>query len=612
MAVLEPIRNSIKYIAELFKILDYDPRLAIADSVFGRQYNIYAFSVAPLIVDPDNYWIVWGGWFDNPVGYGIQIYMDVFLTEVFDEASLISTENCFYINTDTNILYMNIPLKPWQFSKAFSGLYDNTESTFSSAPKNSANFSDIFYGNIRTYPRMKVPSFDNKLNDVISGVIVYNDFSIDVDNSDGEFDGLNIIDYFNTPIQISKTSDGDNATTLEDFNRIRYGLVQDISVVFKNIQIKGVDQFYLMNKDFCRKFTADDYPNIPDNNINNDIPVLWGTASRVAMFEVNKDTVNDPPEWIDYIAVDPAYVTAVSKVYDTDGNELTFSFDGDTGIIRVTELDGDGEVIEAECADATGKTDCRLGKVIIDALSSNENIFYVEGIWDITETDLYLDICPDVGFYFDGGTTRELVEAVFKNDNAFLIQKHNGLLTLRRWGETYQTHTIPSYLVTQKPKKDFKDASKHYCSTVRILSDKNHNTDNFFAIYIDKSREAEIFEAYRRSFTADFETDLIDDDDIADLAERLLERFGQVRETLRVGFGVDTFEINLLDTIQFEALINDRAFSEYSTWIVKECDPGQDELTIEGLEIYYAMSFDGVAASLDLKYWGYSKDQITI
>jgi len=579
MALLPPIRGPIKYLAELFREEEFDPRLATADDVFDRSYNIYAFSIAPLVTDPTNYWIMWGGWFDNPVGYGLSVFMNLFLTEQFSTALLISTENSFYIDRVNNILYMNIPRLPWQYFDAYSAVYNSSGTAFTTAPKDEKNLSDIYYEAVKVLPRMKVPTLNNKLNDVISGIVVYNDFTININNADGLFDGLDIIDFFNTPIQIGKTDA--EVISVEDFNRIRYGLVDDISVAFDQLQIKGVDQFYRMNSDFCRKFTLDEYPNLDDGDVNENIPVLWGPALGMDLTQINKDT-STPPEWIDYIAVDPRYITAVTAVYDEDGNTLTHTFDPETGIIQVTELDGDGEVIEAESIDVTGKTDSRIGQVIIDALSENENIPYVTGVWDVTETDLYLGICASVGFPFTGGTTKELIEAVLKNDSAFLIQKNNGLLTLRQWGQEYETHEISSWLTTGKPKKNFKDASKYFCSSVEIKSHKNYSADNYTQTYIDDSRESEIFEKYRRSYLASFETDLLDDDDIEALATRLLQRFGTVRETVTAGFGVDTFQVNLLDTIVYNALVNDRQFSTYEAWVVKECDPGQDTMVLEG------------------------------
>jgi hypothetical protein len=152
--------KSFKYIAELFKEFDYDPRLAIADNVFSRQYSIFQFSIAPYPTS-DNYWLDWGGTFDNPVGYGVQIFMDLFLTEVFSESNLVGTLNSYYIDTTNNLVYMHLPRNPWRYFTEYVAVYENTSSTFSTAPKSETNLSDIKYGNVRAFPRMQVPKLNN-------------------------------------------------------------------------------------------------------------------------------------------------------------------------------------------------------------------------------------------------------------------------------------------------------------------------------------------------------------------------------------------------------------------------------------------------------------------
>lgn len=601
------LKQPAKYISELFQNYDWDPRVAIADNQYSRQYNIYQFSVAALITDTDNYWIQWGGHFDNPVGYNFQVYFNEFLVEVFSGSNLVATDNSFYIDQDNDILYIHIDYKPWRYFDAFSAIYQASETTFSTGPKDEINPSDNKYGAIKVLPRMKVPTLNNKLNNIISGVVTYNSFSIQIDNADGKYDDSDILKFFNTPMQVSKTIE--NAETIEDFNKIRYGIINDINLDFKVMNIKATDRFYMMDTEFCKAFTTVDYPNLPDENIDELMPVAWGAVKKVAVFQIDKDT-GSPPEWIDYIILNPDYITAVSYVYDADGNTLTHSFDSGTGIVRVTELDGEGEVIEAECADVTGDTDNLIGEIVIAALERNENISYVQGIWDVTETQKYLDICATIGFYFEGGTTKELIKGILKNDIAFLIQKNNGLLTLRQWGQEYETHFIPFWINTKNPKKNFKDASKYFCSSVRIFYNKDYNENKYTEKYLDDSQEKDIFAEYRKSYTAPFKTDLLVADDREDLADRILDRFGQLRETLKVSVGVDTFEINLLDTINFEAYINDRIFSEYSSWIVKECDPGQDEIIVEGLEVNYLLSFDDTPAQIDKYYWGIDGDQV--
>jgi len=596
------IRKPAKYIAELFRIIKYDPRTALADDdVFSRVHHIFYFSVAKHPAS-DNYWLAWGGWFDNPIiatSYGLQIFMDVFLTEVFNTTNLLSIVNSFYVDVPNSKVYIHLPRNPFRYFQEYSAVYDNTGSTFSTAPKSDINLSDIRYGVVRAEPRMDVPKLNNKLSDTISGISVYNAFKIKINNADGKYDGMNITEYFNTPLQISKTTE--DAETIEQFNRVRNGIVNDIEIDFQSIIISATDQFYQMKKEYCRPITTDLFPFVDEGNINNLMPIGFGRLYRVELIEVNKD-VSDPAEWIDYIALDPLYMVAVHTVYDQDGNSLSFSFDATTKIIRVTELDDDGEVIEGVSADIDGLPNNSIGEIIIHALIHNENIPYEVGIWDVDETQRYLDICPTLSFYFDGGTTKDLIEAVLKNDMAYLIQKNNGLLTLRRWGLDYDTHTIESWLVTKEPKKDFKDAAKYYCSTVKILHDKYHADDEFKKTYLYDYYEATIFEKYRKSFTAEIECDIDNMTDIESLAERMIQRFGQIRETIKIGVGYDTYAINLLDKVTFICNINNRDFSSYATWIVKEADPGQDEIVIEGDDIAYYITFDGKIALVDNKY----------
>jgi len=601
---MDPIRTEVKYIAELFERTEFDPRVAIADSVFSRQYNIYVFSIAPLVTDPTNYWIIWGGWFDNPTKTGIQIRLNSFLTETFSPGNLKLLENSFYIDDANDIVYINISLNPWQYYRALSAIYTNENASFGTSPKDPNNPSDILYGIVKVEPRMEVPALNNKLSEVVSGVLVYNSFSITVDNSDSKYDGLNIRNYFNTPIQISKTSE--NAQTIEECNRIRFGFVYDIIVNFSTVEIVGIDQFFLMNRRYNKKFEQAAYPNLSDNEVNKDIPVGWGPLNNVPAIQIDKDTA-DPPLWADYIFLDPGYLTAVSAVYSDGGQSLTFSFDGNTKIVRVTSVDGDGKVIEAKSADITGFPDHSIGEIVIKALADNENMPYVEGIWDVAETNLYLGIDANVGFYFSGGTTKDLINDVLKNDLAFLILKNDGRLTIRQWGQLYGKHVIPGWVTTQEPSKNFKDASDYYCSSAQINYNKNQNSGNFETIYLDDTRERDIFEAFNRSYTAIFETDLLTEESAGDFAGRLLDRFGEIRETLSVGVGVDTFAVDLLDKLQYEAIINNRDFSDYTNWVIKEADPGQDVIVMEGLEQLDTLSFDGDFATLDGDFFGVTK-----
>lgn len=612
MENLPPIRYGVKYIAELFQQINDHPFLATANIDFSRAYNIYHFSIAEPITDESNYWIEWGGSFDNYSHYGIQVFLNLFLLEVSTTSDLLVTDNSFYIDQDNDICYINIPRKPWQYYLGVSGLYSNKNSTFATAPRDPANLSDIYYGGVKASPRLDVPDFENEINDVISGIVSYSDFSVNIFNDDGEYDDLEIIDYFNTPMQIGKVAN-EEADSIEDFNTIRKGIIGDIDVAFDKLSVKAYDKIFLLNKTFCRKFITTNYAGLSDSDNNSDMPVAWGSVKYVKLFEINRAS-GDPCAWIEYLALDPDYITAASTVYDSDGNSLTFSFTAATGVIRVTERvmewvlieDGEpdegewieGECIEGETADVTGKADNSLGQIILEALE-NENFEYVSGFFDTDEVDDYLDICPDVNFYFDGGTTRDLLEALLKSDNVFLILKNNGLITIRRWDVDYDIFYVPEWLITRKPSKNFEGSFKNFCSSARVLYNKNNDKDEYLNNYLDDSQEKTIYGNYKRSYEAEFETDLSSENEAIDLAGRLLDRFGSARELLEISLGVDTFQINPLDKIYITPIINDREFSEYGKWIVTSVNPGQDKLKLESLSKIGRLTFDDENASID-------------
>lgn len=559
MATLEQRRNTAKYIAELYERFEWSPRVAMQDEFCAGESNIYSFSVAPIITDPTNYWIAWGGYFDNYPGLGLQLFFKEFLKEQVSFANMLVTELSFYVETSNNRVYINIPVNPWEYDKSQTALFANDNSSYSTAPKDENNLSDIFYDNVKVPAIMRVPSVNSKLSNSISGVVVYNGMDIELQNQDGMFDAFDIIRFFNTPIKISKTTN--NAQRIIDFNTIRRGIINDITVSFDSVRISASDDIYRFEKEVCRRVNTIEFPSATEN-IDELIPIGWGILNGIELIPLWETGGN-----FYYIALDKSHITAVSAVYDDSGASQTFSFSSASGIISTT--------VEVKTADVTGRTNSRIGKIITDVLQEIENLSFIEGVFDITETNAYTAISPLLNFYYEGGTSKDLIQDVLKNDIAFLIQKNDGRLTLRRWGVTYESHSIESWLTTQKPEKDFADASKFYASSVSV------NYSN--GITVDASRELELFEKYKRSYTATIDTVIRNKTDADNLATRFLARFGDVKETLRVGFGVDIYQVNLLDTIMYNAIINGRLFSNYTTWIVKECDPAQDILILEGV-----------------------------
>jgi len=517
---VDALRKPVKYIVQLFEDLRWSPVYSTAAPLAA---NIYYFSISDY--PDDSYWLDWGGEYDNVIDSQIIIYFGGFLSEVSTLQELQDTQNSFYFDS-INLIYINVPVAPWLYDNIYSTVYGSLNSTFASSAKNVNNPSDQKYGNTYAETRLKIPSITNQIGDVISGIVQYNQFSVSLDNSDGYFDGFDVTRFFNSPIVIRKTTT--DAQTIPDHDVIRRGIVNDISPGFGEITISASDNIYQFIRPVCRSLLVIDYPDAPESSLNKPIPIGWGTLLGINPIEVDRDTA-DPPEWIDYLAIDPLYIVSVEDV-DKDGQSLAFTFTPETGIIRVTELDDSGRVIEAGTMSVTGRSPNTIGDIIKDIVTDIESVDYNSVLWDTTETDYYISISPEIGLYINGGTTRDVIASALASDNAYLIQKNNGQLTIRRWGESYNTQTIASWLITQNPEKSFSQAFNYFMSSARVLYKHRWESGRYSAAYLDETMEAELSLEWKRSYLAEFKTDILIEADAQDLAERLLARFGTPKE----------------------------------------------------------------------------------
>jgi hypothetical protein len=171
------------------------------------------------------------------------------------------------------------------------------------------------------------------------------------------------------------------------------------------------------------------------------------------------------------------------------------------------------------------------------------------------------------------------------SDMVFLIQKNDGRFTLREWGKPYNSFNMKDWEITRFPAKDYSEAQKNYLSSCLIQYNYNSQDKAYDSTLLYNEDEDKAEERYSKLVRKEFKTYLTDETDAFSLGTKLSGRFSTLRETIQVGVGHDTSEINLLDTVGLEININGRVFSKYSAWVVKEIDPAQDILTLENKEI---------------------------
>lgn len=552
--------DKIIYLVELARRTEYKPELALSSCLTEKLYNISVIQTGrPEIA---TYWTNWGGTYDNPEFPGIQLLFESYLIEVSSLTSLKNNVGSFLVTE--NFIYINLYKKPWQFQDEVTEA--SSVEIYSTSVRDENNPSDIHYedslgNNIKIPVRLNIPSVNISLSDPINGFALYSTFSVSLINEDGYFDDIQTLNVYNTPIKIKRTVI--HKPKLSDFDVIRYGFVDNVEVTPDSLIINCAESVRSLTYPVTDRITIAKYPTAPAESIGKSIPIGYGELYGVPLINVGTNK---------YIALDSAYLTSVSAVYKSDGTSITFTLTAE--VI---------DAIDAAYADVIGKTNNTIGEIITSEIENKSLVPYEENPWDKTETDYYISISPQIGFYFSDGDLRTLITSVLQNDNAFLVTKNDGRLTLRRWGENYTTHNLSSWQLMEIPTKTTHEAVKLYCSSILIEYLYNHNTQKYSGNFIDDSMEVLLNELYRRKSRVTFKTDLLNSTDAEDLADRLLDRFGVLSENMTLKLGVSTHNINILDKINVVLNINGRIFSVNTDWIVVANDPGQDTITIESI-----------------------------
>ena len=170
---------------------------------------------------------------------------------------------------------------------------------------------------------------------------------------------------------------------------------------------------------------------------------------------------------------------------------------------------------------------------------------------------------------------------------AYLIQKNDGRLTIKRHGNDYAEHKCSSWEITQKPSKNYDFAQTMFFSSCLIKYGYDYYSNEHLQRVYNNDKEDRIREKYGKTFRMTFETHLDLEESAERLSKMLSHRFNELHETVRLGLGVDTSGMNLLDTVKFKdgIVVNNMEFSQCEKWIIKEINPAQDKLVLEELKL---------------------------
>jgi len=522
-----------------------------------RRKNIYELDISP--PPEDSYWTGWGGVYDNLRGDQVFLFFERFLTKVVSVDDLLLTPFSLYIFN--GVAYVNIPKHPWLYSG--SSIEGESVMFFLSCGLDESDPSkNILYGN-NVPVRLETPSVTAKLADVINGIVLNQSFQLSLFNNNGFFDNDAKWNLFNTPVYLKKSIKDKPA--YEDFKAIRSGIVESVTTGFGAISIEVSDLQRSLDMPICEIINPLNFPPltaIDEKSVNKNIPVVYGER-KVNLIKLNETQ---------YVAAE--YVSAVTGVYGKDGGDLEYRFNPETNILTSTS--------EADTALIKGYKDNKISEIIRHILERKAGVYYSDTNWNKAEYERFNESSFRVNVLIESGSVKNAIQNVLKNDMAFLIQQNDGKLTLRKYGTEYKTHRIPSWAITKEPEKTWSDAQVNYFSTCAISYDAGGGGRK---IYLYAEREYWAEDVYRRRVQKTFDTCLFDAAEVASLAERLSDRFTEMKQSLKLPVGIDTSEFELMDWVFCDMNINGRKFSQGEYFIIKETNPAQDVLTLEEISL---------------------------
>jgi hypothetical protein len=469
---------------------------------------------------------------------------------------LLITPFSLYVSSEDGKVYFNIPKHPWLYPDYATE--NEAVIPFLTSPLDPDRPSRNNVRGDLAEVRLEAPNFTVKLSDNISGVVLGQGFSLSLHNDDGYFDNDDEWDLFNTPVHLKKSVIEN--PSYEDFREIRTGYAGSTKTGFDTFTIEVLDKLRNMEEPVCTVIQQQDFPSLTLNTdaVGKNIPVIYGTK-KIKLIKLD--------EADHYLGSEN--ISAI-QVYDKDGNSIAYSLSENV----ITAPGADTALI-------TGYTANKIGEIITDIITRKTAIVYSGSAWNENETSAYTALSPAINIAFSSGNVKKAVDDALKSDMAYLIQQTDGRFTIRKYGQTYGTHTIPPWVITKKPDKDFDKAQENYFSSCLIKYNFTETDRDTFSEYYYNEQEQAAEDRYRKRVLKEYETDLISALDARALAELLANRYTVMRQKIRLSVGIDTAGFELLDTVSLDLTINSRKFSNAGTFIITELNPAQDILTLE-------------------------------
>lgn len=464
---------------------------------------------------------------------------DAEVFSMLDSIEDIKTVNkSFFFDTNTQTIYVNfgeIKENPWNYVDLTLGII-----------KGYSNYP-IYEGNLLYDPKIQsIPNISIQRDNLLSGVVRFEGGDVSLINTDHEFDLFNQEDIYGKVCRIKWSNNG-------VFETVFVGKLDNFSITDDPciLSIKDARKSLLTNIP-NNYFNLDDYPQLSTNNDGQVIPIGYGKVIASKAYCTNEtvdeaasytfkffDTSFGTPQSIQDVRVDGKSVTIAS----TNLSAGTFTLAGYVGGVYTVYEPGQEVLV-----DYTGKNITNPLEIIEDLIDYYLDIPYIDYFyntdnWDVTKVGL-----PEIALGLD--KTQTLADIIGKITLSILgsfVIDADGKFNIKLVDITKEpVLTLFEYDNFDAPKIEFR--GEEYASSCIIKYNTGVSTGQGPQV-INKSLEQDLFIKYDRKQEQIFHTLLINKDDAEDYADRIMELYGGIHETVYLKTKDQAINLELEDLI---------------------------------------------------------------
>jgi hypothetical protein len=494
-------------------------------------------------------------------------------TLVTSIADLLTQDEAFYYDSSTKFIYIAF----YQWEPPLSKVcYIGATYGFS---KGSETYR---YNNIYYEPRLTSAFGIKKSKDpLFYGMLKFNNGTVKIINTDGEFDDFGDRDLFRAAARILV---GEKDTEYSDFVQTFSGLIGNYSNSWTDLQIKVEDiRSGLTQPVPPNKYSKTDYTNMSDDDSGKCKPIAYGVIYNAPCVCLNAEEAG-PPATYTFHFMDTEFnaATALTAVYVDGAPVAVNSTNLSAGTFTLTSATVNKN-FSGVTADFTGANISNGVEIIKDLMKNYANTEYIAANYDLTETAAAVTAARNTSCYIkDEIKLNKAIEQICVDIDALFFAKDNGLYSVRIYDSSRASSaTILKDDWIDDPK--IENNTDEFLSSVIVKYYHNQNADSYRS-YNNTTYESDVYDTYKSKQSKEIQTELVDETAAIAKSEVIMSTSKQIADIVTRSVNFSFYALEIMDFVTCDPKCRRSAAEAPAIWEViginKNLDSWKIELTL--------------------------------